>query len=51
MSILELNYVTRLVVNGTLVHEALARTPKYIKEHQTTKTKNKGQHRARKNYK
>ncbi len=32
------------------MHEALARAPKYIKEHQTTKTKKKRQHKAKKNH-
>jgi hypothetical protein len=48
---MELSFVTRLVVKGTLVHEALVNAPKYIKEHQTTKTKKKGQHKARKTHK
>ncbi len=51
MSIMELSFVTRLVVKGTFVNEALARAPKYIKEHQITKTKKKRQHGVRKNHK
>jgi len=41
MLIMELSFVTRLVVKGIFVHEALVRAPKYIKEHQITKTKKK----------
>jgi len=48
---MELSYVTRLAIKGMFVHEALAKAPKYIKEHRTTKTKNKRQHKARKNHK
>jgi hypothetical protein len=48
---MELNFVSRLVLKGTLVHETLARAPKYIKKHQTKKTKKKGQHKARENHK
>ncbi len=51
MLIMELNFDTKLTIKGTLVHEVLARTPKYIKEHQTKKTKKEGQHKARKNHK
>ncbi len=34
-----------------LVHEALDRASKYIKEHQTKKTKKEGQHKAKKDHK
>ncbi len=37
MLIMELNFDTKLTIKETLVHEVLARTPKYIKEHQTKK--------------
>jgi hypothetical protein len=33
MLIMELNFDTKLTIKETLVHEVLARTPKYIKEH------------------